>query len=328
MSATQTSPFVEHSHIVTFADEKVNLKRDDVTEYREQVNRLRDRLAEYIKEHPDYDLVKMLHSGSVAKGTALKTVNDMDVAVYIKPSDKTADESLLLSWLVERLKEVYPTMKPEQFTIQHHCVTVSFSGSGLDVDVVPVIADANGHGDGYLIVKDTGERVRTSISMHLEFIRKRKKACADFAQVVRLMKWWARNQKIADDDFRLKSFLIELICARLADDGLDFSDYPNALQKVFAYIVSSDLKKRIAFTDNYAADKIPKKPADVVIEVFDPVNPDNNVAAKYSEGNRKKIVDAAADALDALTEARYATTKGRSVAMWQVVFGPSFQVES
>lgn len=39
------------------------------------------RLEKKIEEDPDYALVKMLHAGSVAKGTALKTVNDLDVAV-------------------------------------------------------------------------------------------------------------------------------------------------------------------------------------------------------------------------------------------------------
>ncbi|MCZ7538030.1 MAG: nucleotidyltransferase domain-containing protein, partial [Acidimicrobiia bacterium] len=53
-------------------------------EHRDQVNRLRTSLEKKIAEDPDYALVKMLHAGSVAKGTALKTVNDLDVAVYVK----------------------------------------------------------------------------------------------------------------------------------------------------------------------------------------------------------------------------------------------------
>ena len=122
--------FVEHSDIRAFAEAKVNLKRDDVKAYRDQVNRLRERLSDYIQDHPDYGLVKMLNAGSVMKGTALKTINDMDVAVYVRPSDETVDESRLLPWLVARLREVYPTVKPEQFTPRDHCVAVSFRGSG------------------------------------------------------------------------------------------------------------------------------------------------------------------------------------------------------
>lgn len=321
-----SEPFVQHSHIRAFAEAKVNLKREDVKAYRDQVNRLRERLAEYIKDHPDYDLIKMLHAGSVMKGTALKTVNDMDVAVYIRPSDETADERRLLSWLAGRLRDVYPTMRSAQFTVQDHCVTVSFAGSGLDVDVVPVIAEGDGNDHGDLIVKDTGERVRTSIPLHLDFIRKRKEAQPDhFAQIVRLVKWWVRQRKSESDSFRFKSFMVELVCAKLADGGLDCSDYPRALERIFAYIVTTSLKERIFFTDNYSVSAL----ADIVgspIQIIDPVNPKNNVAAKYTEGDRTTIVDAAADTLDAITEARYATTQGRAVEMWRVVFGPSFSL--
>lgn len=319
------SPFVVHGDIRTFAEAKVNLKRDDVKAYREQVNRLRDRLADYIRDHPDYALVKMLHAGSVMKGTALKTLNDMDVAVYIRPSDDTVDERRLLPWLADRLREVYPTMKPEQFTPRDHCVAVSFKGSGLDVDVVPVISEGDDDDHGCLIVKDTGERVRTSIPLHLELIRKRKKAQPDhFAQVVRLVKWWVRQRKSENSSFRFKSFMGELVCAKLADEGLDCSDYPRALERIFAYLVTTALKERIIFTDYYAAVDVPAstKP----LQIVDPVNPENNVAAQYSDSDRSAIVGAAADALDAITEAHYSTTQGRAVEMWRIVLGPSFGV--
>jgi len=317
-------PYIQHADVAKFADERVNLKREDVSAYRDQVNRLRDRLAEYIRENPGYNLVKMLGSGSVTKGTALKTVNDMDVSVYVRPSEETAEEGRLLYWLLERLKEVYPTMKPDQFNLQDHCVTISFRGSGLDVDVVPVIYEGDPGDRGYLIVKDTGERVLTSIPMHLSFIRQRKDAQPQhFSQVVRLMKWWVRQRKIDDGSFRFKSFMVELLCAHLADGGLDMSDYPRALQRIFTYVVSSGLKKRISFTGFYESNKLPP-PTQSAIEIFDPVNPENNVAAKYSEHDRQRIVEVAHDALDALTEASYATTKGRAIDMWRVVLGPSF----
>jgi tRNA nucleotidyltransferase (CCA-adding enzyme) len=319
------SSFVEHSDVRTFAEARVNLKRDDVKTYRDQVNGLRERLSDYIKDHSDYGLVKMLHAGSVMKGTALKTVNDMDVAVYVQPSDETVDESRLLAWLVARLREVYPTMKPEQFTSRDHCVAVSFRGSGLDVDVVPVIAEGDRGDHGCLIVKDTGKRVRTSIPLHLEFIRKRKNSQPDhFAQVVRLVKWWVRQRKSENSSFRFKSFMVELICAKLADEGLDCSDYPHALERVFTYMVTSGLTERIVFTDYYKS--ATASPSTDPIQIFDPVNPENNVSAQYSEENRTAIVEAAADALDALTEAHYATTQGRAVEMWKLVFGPSFGV--
>ena len=46
---------------------------------------------------------------------------------------------------------------------QHHCVRVRFRGSGLDVDVVPVLYEGDVNDYGYLVRKYSGERVLTSI---------------------------------------------------------------------------------------------------------------------------------------------------------------------
>ena len=71
-------PYIQHSEVNSFALQKVNVPHDILLEYRAQVTYLRETLTKYIQDHPHYDLVKVLHSGSAAKGTALKTLNDMD----------------------------------------------------------------------------------------------------------------------------------------------------------------------------------------------------------------------------------------------------------
>lgn len=137
------------------------------------------------------------------------------------------------------------------------------------------------------------------------------------------MKWWVRQRKAADGTFRLKSFMVELVCAHLADSGLDMSDYPRALEEVFAFIATTGLANRISFSDYYAASALPK-PTGAAIEIFDPVNPSNNVASRYTAAQRQRIVEAAQEALDSLTEAHYATTKERALARWKDLFGHSF----
>jgi hypothetical protein len=204
-------------------------------------------------------------------------------------------------------------------------VCIKYAVSGLNVDVVPVQYNGDANGRGYLFAFDGGDPVLTSIPLHLAFIRKRKaQQETDFAQVIRLVKWWVRQRKMANGSFRLKSFMVEMIVARLADDALSMSDYPTALEKVFAYMVKSRLKTRIAFTDYYAASKLPA-PTGKPIEVFDPVNEKNNVAAVYSEQERQLMVEAAQEALEAISEARFATTRGRAIECWQDVLGPSFR---
>jgi hypothetical protein len=67
-------PQVTHCDLVSFADDKVNLKKAEVDEQRAQVNRLRDRIEGKIAVSPGYGFVKALHAGSVAKGAALRSV--------------------------------------------------------------------------------------------------------------------------------------------------------------------------------------------------------------------------------------------------------------
>ena len=316
--------FVTHSTIVDFATDRVNLGREDVKEHREQVKRLREKLERYIADHPGFDLVKMLHAGSVAKGTALRTLDDMDVAVYVKVAEAPQDESKLHGWLIERLRLAYPEKATEDFKPCDHCVSVEFHGSGLTVDVVPVIYEGEANNVGYLITKDTGDRVKTSVSLHLEFTRRRKDSHkTHYRQMVRLVKWWAAIQKRERDNFRCKSFMVELILAHLFDGGLDGSDYPAALFQFFGYVVRTGLKEKIIFADYYKPSTVGdcKDP----IRIFDPVNSANNVARRYTESDRKALVSAAEDALDAIAYARRATTKGEAVTEWQTIFGSSFR---
>lgn len=316
---------VGHAEVSSFAADKVNLPHPTATKYRSQVQGLRDRLETKIKADPSFDLVKMLHSGSVAKGTALRTVNDLDVAVYVKAASAPQADAELIPWLANRLIEANPNIGADQFEHRDHCVTVSFRGSGLDVDVVPVLYEGDANDCGYLVRKHTGEQVLTSIPRHLEFIRNRKtRHGAKFKELIRLTKWWKRIEANRDPDFRFKSFMIELLWAHLADSGQDLSDYTEALEAFFTYVVKTELADQVAFTDYFAKSAIPAR-SNAPIEVLDPVNLSNNVGARYTDSDRRRIVTAAHNALDALGEARFATTKGDELSCWQDVLGTGFR---
>jgi hypothetical protein len=318
--------YVTHDVLAQFAADRVNLPSADAQRYRKQVRNLREQIEKKIAADPDYGLVKMLHSGSVRKGTALRTTSDMDVAAYVKASAApTASDSELIPWMEERLKEAFPQLADDQFLQQDHCVTLTFKTSGLNVDVVPVIYEGAADDFGYLVTKGSGARVLTSVRKHIEFITKRKEAHPDdFAQVVRFVKWWVMQLKDADPSFRFKSFMVELVVAHLADTGaIDFSDYVSSLEDFFDYVVRTGLQERIAFTDNYPLSKLPAA-ASASIEIFDPVNAENNVAARYTDANQRAIVDAAAEAADRIAEARFSDTKSRATASWQDVMGRSF----
>jgi hypothetical protein len=316
---------VNHGDIVRFAQEKVNLPKDRADEYRAQVRRLREKLEGYLGEHPDFTLRKMLLSGSLAKGTAMRSLNDIDVACYISGADAPQEVAALLTYLAERLRRAFPNFNPDQVKPQTYSVTVSFRGTGLDVDVVPILYNDDPQWFGNLVSQDDGSFLKTSIPLHLEFTRKRKQAQdKHFAQIVRLAKFWAQKAKSERNGFRFKSFMIEMIFSHLCDDGLNFSDYPEALQHFFTYIARTNMRERISFTDYYEATAVGgfSEP----VQIIDPVNAENNVSRLYSNAEADAIVEAALDAGDAIDAALMAPTKQETVYYWQKVFGSSFEV--
>lgn len=314
---------VSHSEISRFAKDKVNLPKDKAEKYLEQAKRLQDKLNSYLEEHPDFELKRMITSGSLAKGTALKSLNDIDVGCYISGANAPKEIAELIRYLVERLQKAFPNFKPEQIKPQTYCVTVSFATSGLDVDIVPILYDGDPKWYGELVSQKDGSLLKTSIPLHLEFIRKRKSENKKhFSQVVRLVKYWVKRMKAEKDGFRFKSFMVELILAKLADEGTNFSDYVEALQSFFTYLAKSNLEELIAFTDYYDLSELAS--FEEPVRIIDPVNTENNAAKLYTQAQSDAIIDAALEAGDAIDAASYATTKEKTIYYWQKVFGPSF----
>jgi tRNA nucleotidyltransferase (CCA-adding enzyme) len=316
---------VTHADIAQFAKDRVNLPKDRADEYRAQARRLMDKLDNYLEEHPAFTLKKMMLSGSLAKGTALRTLNDIDVACYISGAEAPKDVQELLDYLAERLRNAFPNFSADQVQPQTYSVTVSFRGTGLDVDVVPILYYGDPNWCGNLVSQDNGSFLETSIPRHLEFIRKRKKKHeTDFSQVIRLAKYWVRYMKAEKSGFRFKSFMVELIMAKLSDIGTDFSDYPEALQSFFTYLAKSNLRDLISFSDYYSTSQLGSFVDP--IKIIDPVNAKNNAAKLYDTIQANTIVEAALDAGDAIDAALTAPTKQESVYYWKKVFGPSFQI--
>lgn len=315
---------ISQSDVKTFAQGKVNLTKDKADRYREKVRTLREHLERYITEHPEVGLVKMLLSGSLKKGTALRTINDIDVAVYVKGDSAPREIGPLLEWLLERLRTTYHQIPRENIRIDGPCVVISYSEVGIDIDVAPIYYEGDPQWRGYLWDRRTGERLLTSIPQHIDFIKARKeKHPIHFTQVVRLLKWWSRQRERDSEPLALRSFLIELLAAKVSDLGHSFADYHEALEHFFLYIQRTRLRERIAFTDFYQLTDLPSQ-NNGPIEIFDPVNPQNNVASDMTEAIRTLLLTRVDEALDALSYAKTCQTKGDALACWQDVMGPTF----
>jgi hypothetical protein len=138
------SPPIAHPEVRNFAEAKVNLPQDAVQARRDKINELRDRLARWMKEHPDCGIAKSYHSGSLAKGTALRVSSDADLALYIRHNGPRRANRELSEWIAERLRKAYPQMAPEQIQPEEFSVKIIFKTAGIDVDVVPVFYASTG----------------------------------------------------------------------------------------------------------------------------------------------------------------------------------------
>ncbi len=327
---------VTHAHLAAHADRKVNVAPKDAADRRRQVNHLRTRLEAHIAAHPDYDLVKLRASGSTAKRTAIRRRrgegSDADVAAYVRATSvggTSAPEAGLLDWLRDRCAEVYGATKDaEDFHVSDHAVAITMRGTGLKIDVAPVLYEGEPDDRGHLITRQ-GDRVLTSVTLHLAFINTRKAAAGPgYAELIRLLKAWVRHAKSEDEDLRCKSFLLELVVAHLWDTGwngeaLQVGDYPRAFEQVLGYVARTGLSDPIAFDDCY--DPSETAGGSDPVQVWDPVNPANNVARSYTDADRVRLIARANAALEDIAWAATAPTKGDANDAWRAVLGPGFE---
>jgi hypothetical protein len=299
----------------------LRLSADKRVEYHEQVDRLIAALKAALADKKGVKITKVVKAGSFAKHTILrKTANDpVDVDVVFYIADPAADHETLQEindWIFELLVAQYPNKSVEDFEIQRRAAKVVFVGSGLSVDVVPVIENPDRLGYGWQFDLTDGSKVETCAPGQIKFVRDRKNRDPHFRTLVRMAKRW-RNQAELNP---LKSFTVELIMAHVLDTQGTANSIDQRFRNFLLYIAQTELKEVIIFEEN-------AKPigtfTDPVV-VFDPVCSQNNVASRISETERIEIVAAAKLAWET---ANFAAAENDN-EVWKEVFGPRFKTEA
>ena len=298
----------------------LRLPADKRKEYHEQVDRLIDNLCQNVRNKTEIKITKVVKAGSFAKFTILRRTNedpvDVDVVFYIEGKDADA-ESLesLSSQIHDLLVDQYPNKSVEDFKIQRKAATVQFVGSGLAVDIVPVIEDDTRDGYGWQFDLSDGSKMETCAPCQIKFVRDRKNADKDFRTLVRMGKRWRNRAEI-----KLKSFMIELIFAYLLDRDGPEGGIEQKFRDFLLYIAQSGLKETISFPENSA---FFRPHFDDPVVILDPVCSSNNVASRVTEDERLEIVAAAQETWEA---AYFASTEDDD-EVWKEIFGPKFNTE-
>ncbi|WP_079436500.1 CBASS oligonucleotide cyclase [Zoogloea sp. LCSB751] len=298
----------------------LRLPADKRKEYHAQVDRLISALTKRVHEQSDIKITKVVKAGSFAKYTILRKTNedpvDVDVVFYI--SGRSVDKESLASLtqlIYDTLIKLYPSKSVEDFEIQRKAATVTFAGTGLSVDIVPVIEDSTRAGYGWQFDIHDGTKVQTCAPCQIKFVRDRKDKDPDFRTLVRLAKKWRNRIELKP----LKSFVIELIMAHV----LSINGKDGTLEKRFRdfllYIAQSELQEAISFPENGLVFHTFDDP----VVILDPVCNNNNVASRITEEERKEIVAAAQEAWET---ANFASIED-DIDIWKELFGPRFTIE-
>ena len=235
--------------------------------------------------------------------------------MYFNADPASFDIADLQRLIKQLLVKAYPQKSSDDFEEGGRTFGIVFKGSGLEVDLVPIVATDAACEYG-LQYSRTGDCVKTSVKAHIGDYRDHAGRDPLLPTLLRLVKRWRYWQDLEG----IQSFHLELALSYLVDRSGPASGVEEGLRRFFLF-VARDLNRGVAFD---GAD--PSIFADPVV-IVDPANPDNNVAARVTRDERDAFVAAANGALVTLTVAQGLPGKGETVTAWKELFGENFSID-
>jgi hypothetical protein len=311
------------------------VKYENMQRYRDQINNLKQKLEDKIKndDRTGLKVTKYILAGSWKKHTILKPTGenpiDIDLVLYVDGDNKIQNDlKKLHDFIVDYLEEIYPQKdinKDVDAEGNTKSITIKFSGTGLEVDIVPVIPISNPkeyvwqpqRGGG-------GKKYITSVPKQLEFSVGLRKNNPSYTSIVRAIKWWRnfKELKPTDNEPGLSSFAIELIVAYLdINKGIE-SNIEEGIIRFFQFVSDPNFPI-IKF--KYAINNIPSY--DTPIFIADNTNNENGVAKKVTNSIWDEIIDEAEDAFDTLNIAQSKNNEGDTIEEWRRVFDRTFNIK-
>ena len=304
-----------------------------MTKYRDQINNLKKKLEEKIENDDSNGLkvTKYLLAGSWKKHTILKPTGDnpidIDLVLFVSGDENIQNDlQKLHDFIVEYLKEIYPQKdiaKDVDAEGNTKSIKIRFSGSGLEVDIVPVVPIENPENYVWQPQRGGGGKYITSVENHLNFSNSLRKNNPSYTAIVRALKWWKNYKELKpyDDEPGISSFSIELLVAYLdVTQGVE-TDIEEGIIRFFQFLSESNFPE-ICF--DHAINSIPYYTSPIYIA--DDTNNENNAAKKIDSSKWDEIIEEAEDAFDSLNLAQSRNNEGTTVEEWKRVFGPTFSL--
>lgn len=324
---------LKNNQLLHFVD-KIKLQKDNMQKYRDQINNLKEKLEDKIKndERNGLKVTKYLLAGSWKKHTILKPTGDnpidIDLVLFVSGDENIQDDlKKLHDFIVIYLQEIYPQKDIKRDVDAEEntkSITIRFSGSGLEVDIVPVVPLSSPENYVWQPQKGGGGKYLTSIENHLNFSLQLRKNNPNYTAIVRVLKWWKNEKELNpyEDEGGISSFAIELIVAYLdIVEGVE-TNIEEAIIRFFQFVSSTKFPD-IKF--DHAINRIPYYSTPVYIA--DDTNNENNAAKKIDTSKWNEIFEEAEEAFDTLNLAQDRNFEADTINEWKSVFGPTFNIK-
>lgn len=321
-----------NNQILNFIN-RIKLKSENMGKYRDQVNNLKEKLENKIKndERTDFKVNKYLLAGSWKKKTILRPTGenpiDIDLVLFVEGDESLKDDiEKLHDYVVEYLSEIYPQKdinRDVDAEGKTKSIKIKFKGTGLEIDIVPVIPIPTPKEYVWQPERGGGGKYITSISKQLAFSLNRRQSNSSYTSIVRAIKWWRNYKELnpTDSEGGLSSYSIELIIAFLdIERGIE-ENIEEGIIRFFQFISSSNFPE---ITFSTAINEVPSY--SIPIYVADDSNNENNSAKKVFKSNWDEIKEEANEAFETLNFAQSKNFEGDTVTEWKSVFGPSFNI--
>lgn len=313
---------------------KIKLQPENMQKYRDQINNLKSKLEDKIKndESTGLKVTKYLLAGSWKKRTILKASGDnpidIDLILFVGGDNNIQNDlKKLHDYIVKYLEEIYPQKKIDEDVDAEgntKSIKIRFSTSGLEVDIVPVVPINNPEKYVWQPQRGGGGKYITSVEKHLDFSLSKRQNNPSYTAVVRMLKHWKNYKELkpTDNEGGISSFAIELIVAYLDEKYGVESNIEEAIIRFFQFVSDSNFPN-IKFS--HAINTIPYYSTPIYIA--DDTNNENNAAKKIDNAKWNEIVEEAEKAFDALNYAQSIKTEGTTIEEWKTVFGPTFNIK-
>lgn len=305
---------------------------------RDAIKKQSDEIRGKIKGKAEDDgltVTDMPYSGSFAKKNGLRRHlqgetttegQDIDLVFVVKPDKETEFEPL-----IQRFKKYAEAAYPDtKITATKSSVKMEFKGTKLTFDIVPMFATDDP--EKQLLIRNNGEKIKTSVQKHTAFVRNRTKETNDedgivvFNDCSRLLKWWrCHKEQTTNEIITLPSFLVDLLAAKALEGAEINTTYAQTLANWFSYLENLVRKRETVWFKDYY--KTPKPDSTRPWNVLDPVMPDNNIVNTWSGWQVDELADWLRDAAEIMNRAIVADLQGRdsdSLEQMKLLFGKIF----